>query len=111
MELPALLPPLNSWSATAWDFGSDDDHSVQVWEDGDIFFKLSLMRPDWELFRKLAELAATHRLLWVSTRLGRPIEPVLQAIREDMIESPAHQFCRDPQGYLLSLKDQHKLDP
>ena len=107
--MSALLPPLKHWSEDAIAFGSDEENRLVVWDDGGVYFKLSLLCPDLELFRKLAELAATHHLLWVSSRLGRPIEPDFKAILEDMIASPAYKFCRDPKGYLLSLKHQGQL--
>lgn len=107
--LSAPLPPLKHGSKHAIAFGANEENRLEVWDHGDLFFKLSLLCPDLELFRKLAEVAASNRLLWVSSRLGRPLEPDFKAIPGDMMASPAYKFCQDPKGCLLSLKHPSQL--
>lgn len=99
-----LLGSLDSWSDEASMFGTEDGNKIEIWKEGDVNCRLDMRNPDLEILEAIIRSARKNRCLVLSHHSHRVLESDINAILEDIHESSAYRFCKDPEGYLSSLK-------
>ena len=100
-----ILPPMESWSADARMFGTEDGDRIQVWPD-DISCDVDVRNFRGDYLEKLLRFAATNDLVVVLKDGGEVLEPDIGLMIERIRSSRAFAFCDDPVGYLKGLATQ-----
>lgn len=104
-EVEAFLPMTSSWSADAVMYGDAVSHRIEIWRRDSIKFRFDVRRPDLHLLQYVVDFARRHDLLMVPDSAGHPMEPSFDRIIADIRGSDAYSFCKDPDGFLNSLKN------
>ena len=102
-EASILLGDLKSWSEEAKMFGTEDGNKIESWDD-EILCRFDLRTPDMEVLESILRIAQKMNCRIVSSSSHRVIEPELKEVCLDIKESPSYRFCKDPRGYLETLK-------
>ena len=100
-----LLPEMHSWSDEAQMFGTSDSDKIELWEDM-FLVRVDLRDLSVRFLESVVQVALSLNCLIVCKESGNLLRPDFADLCNEIQNSPAAQFVRDPLAFLgiMSLK-------
>ena len=106
-DVEKMLPSQKAWSKDLEVFGSLDTSCVTILREGEslveVQFRFDLRETTIELLETAVQFSRDLQC-WLISEGGKVIEPGLSALKDEIRESTAFQFVKDPLSFLSRLK-------
>ncbi len=106
-DVEKMLPPGKAWSKDLEAFGSLDTSCLTIMREGEslveVHFRFDLREVAIELLETAVQFSRDLQC-WFISEGGKVIEPDLSALKDEIRESSAFQFVKDPLSFISRLK-------
>lgn len=102
-DVKKMLPSGKSWSKDLEVLGNLETSCLEIWRERglpvEVYFRFDVRQLSVELLETAVRFCRDLEC-WLITDSGKVIEPIFSVMKEEIGESPAYQFVKDPINFI-----------
>ncbi|MCC6966309.1 MAG: hypothetical protein IT391_08490 [Nitrospira sp.] len=106
-DVKKTLPSGKTWSKDLEVLSNLETSCLEIWREGEflveVYFRFDVRELSVELLETAVRFCRDLEC-WLITDNGKVIEPILSVVKEEIEESPAYRFMKDPIKFISSRK-------